>query len=281
MKKLLILGILFLTGTTLNINAQTKKSEIANPSDFQKIEAVRKVADCRNTLKICGEETLVALDLAGFGGPDYIKYKTETFEFKNGVGVYLLTITGIEEMFSRGERIRLSFTKSGGNYRFVNAGSQYLCSVGRTSGTWQKTCSPDAAAGRKETSLNEVRNGDNFRFITVNGRAVGELMKPCYDSLETCGQLKLDFYGYERLAIELESDLISQETFTYTDEKTNKKTGVYLITETGLKDDSVSGERVRIEFEREKNAWIVRQGGNQFQCARGKNAGTWTMELCP
>lgn len=281
MKKFLFLLIVFFIATNTDISAQTKKSEIADPTKFQQIEPNQSVKSCRSSLKTCGDRALVALDLAGFGGPNYIQYEKEVFNFANGVGVYLLTIKGIKSRELSAERVRVSFVKKGSTYNFVQAGRQYLCSQGEDEGKWKMSCEIGSKKDKNPTTRDEVKNGDNFRFITVNGRAVGELTKPCYASIEVCGRTKLGIYGYEEWANELESDNVSEETYAFADKNTGKNTAIYLISMTGMEDDSVSGERIRIEFERKGKAWTVVQGGRQFQCARGTSAGKWTKELCP
>lgn len=123
-------------------NAQNLRSEVAVPTNFQKIETTTNVPICRKTLKACGEEALTALDLAGFGGPDYIKFNTQTFVFSKGVSVYLLTITGLEDDSISGERLRVAFTKTKRGYRFVQVGRQFRCRRGKNAGKWTKELCP-------------------------------------------------------------------------------------------------------------------------------------------
>lgn len=133
-------GLIFL----LNFagQSQTKKTEIADPSGFQKIETTVNIPVCRESLKTCGEKVLTALDLAGFGGPDTIKYKTETFAFGKGVSVYLTSITGFEDDSVSGERLRIAFIKTKSGYRFVQIGKQFQCVRGKYAGKWTKEICP-------------------------------------------------------------------------------------------------------------------------------------------
>lgn len=280
MKKSLIFTVIFVLGASVFGAAQTKRTEITNPADFQKIEVERNVPNCRGTLKSCGEKALVALDLAGFGGPDYIKYNTEVFEFKSNVGVYLFTITGLKDPLVKGERMRVAFTKTGMTYRFVQAGRQYLCA----SGGWQKECLPEKkqnGSTKTATPRREISNADDFRFISLNGRAVAEATEPCFASLLECGSTKIGFFGIDGVGGEADNENFKEETFVFADKNTGRNTGVYLLTMKGFEDDSVSGERLRIEFEKRGNAWELVQGGKQYQCARGSSAGEWTKDLCP
>jgi hypothetical protein len=135
-----IAGAVFLFSTFGN--AQSLRSVVAAPTNFQKIETTAQVPLCRKSLKACGEEALLALDLAGFGGPDSIKYTTQTFVFNKGVSVYLLTITGLEDDSVSGERLRVAFIKTSRGYRFVQAGRQFKCRRGKNAGKWTKELCP-------------------------------------------------------------------------------------------------------------------------------------------
>lgn len=279
MKKFILLINLFLLATIPNLQAQTKKLEIANPSNFQKIESDVKVADCRASLEVCGERALVALGLAGFGGPDSIKFNTEIFNFKNGVGIYLLTKTGFDDPVISGERTRVAFVKKGRNYKFVQAGIQYKCK----NGEWKKACSPNENSSKREMTTREaVANADDFQFLRLPASVSGrdKAGAKCYDSLLECGAQRKDYFGIRIVKGASKSKFV-EETFVSADKNTGKNTGIYLLTVTGFKDDSVLGERYRLEFEKTGNAWELVQGGKQYQCARGENAGQWTKELCP
>ena len=279
MKKLLFLTILFLLTGTTYIQAQTKKAAIANPANFQKLETNVKVADCPASLEVCGERVLVALDLAGFGGPDSIKFNTETFKFKNGVGIYLLTKTGFDDPKISGERTRVAFVRKGRNYEFVQAGIQYKCK----NGEWQKVCSLNEIASKREIPTKEmVANADDFQFLRLPANVSGrdKAGAKCYASLIECGAQRKTYFGI-RIVKGAYKSKYTEETFAFADKNTGKNTGIYLLTVTGFKDDSVLGERYRLEFEKTGNAWELVQGGKQYQCARGENAGQWTKELCP
>lgn len=281
MRNLFIFLLLFSFTTSLSIFAQTKKSDIADPNKFQKIETDKKVPVCRGSLKTCGEKALVALEMAGFGGPEYIKTTTETFSFKNGVGIFLLTIKGIKDPLIKGERTRLAFKKSGRNYRFVQAGRQYLCASGQNANVWKKECSPESE--KPATDYNEIRSDSNFRFLSINGRAVGEATKPCSDTLRECGTQKIIFYGIKGFAENENNDHWEEVFFSSSagDGSSPKTTGIYLLTINNIEDDSISAERYRLEFIRKENSWELVQGGKQFKCRRGEKAGKWTKDNCP
>lgn len=292
MKKTSILAIIILLTAVFTISAQTKKSDIANPENFHKIETDIEIPNCRSSLKTCGERALVKLDLAGFGGPDYIKYNTETFTFKNGVGIYLLTITGLKDSFSSGERIRLAFTKRGRTYRFVQAGKQYRCSRGKDAGNWKKACEPDGSmfpseerkfGDKNSTPRSEIENAADFQFLRLPAAVSGtdQAGAKCFEDLLTCGSMRIGYYGVEGVGGEANNPNFREETFVFADKNTGRNIGIYLLTQTGFEDDSVAGERLRLEFERRDNAWELAEGGKQYMCARGKNAGRWTKDLCP
>ena len=124
-----------------------------------------------------------------------------------------------------------------------------------------------------KTPQNEITSGDDFRFVSINGKAFAEATKLCTKSLLECGSERLGYYGVDGIGGP-PTDNFREETFTY------GRTGVYLLTETGFEDDSVTGERLRLEFEKSGSGWKLVQGGRQFQCARGANAGRWTKEFC-
>lgn len=275
MLKILLLLMFSLLVCVSNITAQTKRAAIADPNSFQQLEIEKPVADCRGPLRTCGEKALAALDLAGFGGPDKIKYKTEIFEFKNGVGVFLFTITGIKDPLVSGERLRLAFKKRGTTHRFIQAGRQYLCA----SGGWKTECLPESGERLKTpTTREEVADADDFQFISINGNAAAAATKICRKPLAECGAEKLNFYLPDT---EEQNKEGVAETFVVAGKNSGTTTGIYLYTMTGFGDDSVSGERYRIEFIQKDNGWELVQGGRQFQCARGTFAGAWTKDLCP
>ena len=247
---------------------QTKKSDVANPANFQKLETTNKVNDCRSTLKRCGERALVALDLAGFGGPDSLKFKTENFWFRNGVAIFLQTTTGIKDPLIAGERTRLSFKRVRGRYRFVQAGKQYLCV---SDNKWKKACAP---AG---TQLSEVKSADLFRFMSVNGQAAGAVSEPCQENLLECGQKRVKYYVSELPERRID-EVFEFESF---DEDGKKKiTGVYLLTDDAVQDDSISGMRYRFEFVRRNGVWEFVGAGRQQRCARGEAKGRWIITPC-
>ncbi len=264
-------------GISLNISAQTARNEIANPTNFEKIEVARNLPVCNKSLKLCGQEVLVSLDLAGFGGDDSIKFAEEVFTFPNGVGIYLSSITGYQDGAKTGERTRVAFQKTQRGYEFVQIGTQNRCQTAKGS-VWTKSACAGTAS--KQTSQNEIADSNDFRFINITGRGAAEASAPCSGNLSECGAQKAVIYGYEGFGGP-ETDNFREETFTFTDKKTGRNVGIYLLTMTGFEDDSVEGERVRIEFVRKGNIWQWTQSARQFKCARGAGAGKWTKELCP
>lgn len=283
MKKLAIAAILFLFGGILTIQAQTTRAEIANPSNFRKMTVKRQISDCRKSLLECGREVMLTLDLLGLGGEDNFVQKEEVFYFKNGIGVYLSSILGKKSNSIEESRTRIAFTKTkNGAYKFVQIGEQFKCLEGANRGKWSRTAcfvnSDNRENAGEKTPRSEVANLDDFRWITINGRAVAAASAPCFNDLLECGREKLVIYGYEGFGGE-NSDNFKEETFTF--RNGGKTTGIYLVTITGAEDDSVAGERVRIAFEKKGNSWNWQQAALQNLCRRGDFAGRWTKLLCP
>ncbi len=292
MKKLIVFTILFLIAGISNISAQTRRAEIANPLNFRKMTVNQRIPDCRKSLLDCGRDVMVKLDLLGLGGEDNFVHKEEVFYFKNGVGIYISSILGKDSTFPQESRTRIAFTKMrNGGYGFVQIGEQFRCLQGRNRGSWSKvSCSADDYSNNNDsdnrnnnddngkTPLSNVKNLDNFKWISITGRGVATASAPCYNELLECGREKLVIYGYEGFGGE-DSDNFREETFTFKDGK--KTVGVYLVTLKGEEDDSVAGERVRIGFEKKGNSWAWQQAATQNLCRRGNLAGQWTKELCP
>ncbi len=282
MKKIIVFAILFLIGTvSSNVSAQTKRAEIANPSNFRKMTVNQKIQVCRKSLLDCGRDAMVALDLVGLGGDDNFVQKEEVFYFKNGVGIYLSSILGKRSNSIDESRTRIAFTKQrNGAYKFVQVSEQFKCLSGTNRGKWTKnSCSASSNNNNSgQPPRSEVENLDDFRWLTINGRAVAVASAPCYKDLLECGRERLVLYGYEGFG-GTDSGNFEEETFIF--KNGNKYTGIYLVTMKDYKDDSVAGERVRIAFEKKGKYWDWQQAATQNLCSRGDLAGHWTKELCP
>ena len=218
---------------------------------------------------------MIALDLLGLGGEDDFVRREEVFYFKNGVGIYLSSITGKKPDSIEESRTRVAFTKMrNGAYKFVQIGEQFKC----LNGGWSKTaCSANSNNGA-ETPRSDVANLDDFRWITLNGRAVAAASAPCYKDLLECGRERSVLYGYENFG-GTDGSRFREETFTFING--GKTRGIYLLTMTGQADDSVAGERVRIAFVKKGNSWEWQQAAVQNLCRRGELAGQWTKKFCP
>lgn len=133
-------------------------------------------------------------------------------------------------------------------------------------------------------SRNEGANPANFKFISVNGRAATYSSAPCpvKKGLLTCALGKLALINSNTNEIDADYDLAQSFIFP---SKAQPNTAVVVITRSGLMDDSVRAERYRISFKLKNQQtnpeWHWVQYGVQYQCARGKNAGKWTKNLCP
>lgn len=127
-------------------------------------------------------------------------------------------------------------------------------------------------------------NPANFKFLSVNGRAVTRASAPCAieKGLIACGLEKLSLINGGINEVDADYDLA--QTFFFPS-KAQPRTAVVVITRSGLMDDSVSAERYRVSFKLENEpsglSWNWVQYGIQYQCARGSNAGKWTKDLCP
>ena len=183
----------------------------------------------------------------------------------------------IETFDNRGVIVDLSNGKSLDSFRNVKRVS-FACDNNNSTNTGNR---------KLKTPLSEVMDFDDFRFVSINGRAVGEATRPCRKSLLECGTQIIGFYGVEGVGGPADNPNFREETFEYKSDKNKnysegeRHVGIYLLTQTGFEDDSLAGERLRLEFVRQGDVWIFVMGGRQFQCARGSNAGQWTKEFCP
>lgn len=119
----------------------TPRSAVANPSAYRPIP-VSKPYVCREDISVCGREILYALPerFAPAGELDRMS-QDEVFKFKNGVAVYLLTISGIEDDSIRAERYRVSFRPGETGMHLVQIGRQNQCARGPNRG-WSKRLCP-------------------------------------------------------------------------------------------------------------------------------------------
>jgi hypothetical protein len=53
------------------------------------------------------------------------------------------------------------------------------------------------------------------------------------------------------------------------------------VVRTGLLDDSVAADHLRIQFRREPEGWFPTNAYRRHECRRGRNAGKWATEACP
>ncbi len=280
--KFFIITVFILTIGTFNIFAQTNRAEVSNPSAFKTLEVNQKIDDCRGSSVIdCGRNVLLALDMVGLGGEDNFREREESFTFTNGVHIFLFSILATKPSFTDEWRVRVAFTKTRTGFKFVQAGMQHRCLIGRTRGKWQKNeCQePQSQAQNIKTSQREIENLDDFQFINITGRAAGILAQPCVGNLETCGNKMFNSLYKPDAFAEIPTKNIKRETFTFQSGRTTK--GIYLVTLTGYEDDSVAGERIRIEFNKRGNSWIAQSGSKQFRCYRGGFANRWTKDFCP
>lgn len=279
--KFFIISVFILIGT-FSVFSQTNRAEVSNPAVFKTLQVNQKIEDCRGSSVIdCGRNVLLALDMVGLGGEDNFREREESFRFNNGVNIFFFSVLATKPSFTEEWRVRIAFTKTKAGFKFVQAGMQHRCLVGRIRGKWQKNeCQEQQNPIQNiKTSQREVENLDDFQFIAITGRAAGILAQPCAGNLETCGNKMFNALykpdGFEGIP----TKNIKRETFTFQSGRTTK--GIYLVTLTGYEDDSVSGERIRIEFNKRGNSWIAQGGSKQFRCYRGGFANQWTKDLCP
>lgn len=133
-------------------------------------------------------------------------------------------------------------------------------------------------------SRSEAANPANFKFISVNGRGVSDVMESCpiRTGLINCAIKKLEIINGRSEGIDDDYDLAQSFVFPATGQP---KTAVVVITRSGLMDDSISAQRYRVSFElkedqRTQPGWHWVQYGEQFQCRRGSMAGKWSKKLC-
>ncbi len=282
MTKITLLLITILI-SSLGANAQTRAAEVADPTAFAGIKVQQKIADCiGESVWDCGREVMMQLELVGFGGEDNFEEKEESFTYRSGVSIYLFSMLGTKPSFTNEWRTRVAFTKTRTGLRFVQAGTQYRCLVDGKRGNWTKTpCETSTPVPAYDfttkTEQGDVESLDAFRFISVTGRGAATLSTPCRGSLLQCGLRLLDAL-YKPNGFESAKQK-KNEIFEIRQGQGTK--GIFLATAVGYEDDSVAGERVRIEFRRVGQTWVAENGSSQYLCGRGDNAFQWTKELCP
>lgn len=130
----------------------------------------------------------------------------------------------------------------------------------------------------------EAANPANFKFLSINGRAVNRASAPCSieNGLLACGLEKLSLINGD--INEVDADYDWAQIFFFPS-KAQPRTAVVVVTRSGLMDDSVGAERYRISFKLEGKpsnlSWHWVQYGVQYQCMRGSKAGKWSKDLCP
>lgn len=127
-------------------------------------------------------------------------------------------------------------------------------------------------------------NPDNFKFISINGRAAAAAMVPCpvTAGLIHCTLDKLALINGTASSIHNDYDQV--QVFFYPNTE-RPKTAVVVAAKTGLMDDSVSGERYRVSFKLtgdgyENSQWNLVQYGVQYLCSRGDAQGMWVQAGC-
>lgn len=83
------------------------------------------------------------------------------------------------------------------------------------------------------------------------------------------------FSGEEAEMAAMEGQRTEVETIRRRDRHT-----VVLVTTTGLLDDSVRDERIRVVLARTEAGWSVFQAGRQVRCHAGRGSQEWTAERC-
>ena len=105
--------------------------------------------------------------------------------------------------------------------------------------------------------------------------------------------------GFQKLGMELtefrEKELIfefyglkagkGEDGGTIVFEITKDPKGVYdyilTATETDIPDESIMAQQWRFGVSKKGALWVLKTAGERWQCARSKNAGKWTPNLCP
>ncbi|WP_274904621.1 hypothetical protein [Psychrobacter sp. DAB_AL62B] len=171
----------------------------------------------------------------------------------------------------------------------VSSASAYLLKGVMTSALLSlsfASLSSHAATSNSVNSISraEAANPANFYHLNMNGGAVTYASAPCSmkKGLIACGLEKLKLINSSINEVHADYDLA--QAFYYPS-KAQPKTGVVVITRSGLMDDSVSAERYRISFTLKGKPsnlnWHWVQYGVQYQCLRGNKAGKWTTNICP
>lgn len=145
-----------------------------------------------------------------------------------------------------------------------------------------------AQAANNDTSDTVTRamaaNPDNFKPVSVNGRALAAAIAPCpiTKGLISCTLDKLALINGAAASVHDDYDQVQVFFYPNTEQP---KTAVVIAQKTGLMDDSVDGERYRISFkldngQRANATWNLVQYGVQYKCSRGDAAGMWVQAGC-
>lgn len=99
----------------------------------------------------------------------------------------------------------------------------------------------------------------------------------CRKTLSQCGKqiLKEISPGGYGVFDDLAREGIREETFAL-----SNGVAIFLLTIMSNEDDSVAGERFRVEFKRVKGGYKLTRIGRQFRCVRGGSR-DWIKGLCP
>lgn len=166
-------------------------------------------------------------------------------------------------------------------------GKPFITQIGAIASLlWAITAQAGVTTESATATRAEVANPNNFERLHINGRAVSAASEPCLvsEGLLACTvkHTKIATGGFTSL----DSDYHLVQSFIFNKHhKTKHPTAVVLLTKTGLQDDSIKAERLRISFELKYEhpnvgTWHWVQYGTQVQCARGKKAGTWVKRGC-
>lgn len=147
MRKLFCLFIVVTVWGSLMITAQTTpryrviQAEVVDSTKFAPFEEIKKIKNCRQSLKECAFEAMAVHGLEGFGGPETIHFFEHQFRYKkNGkdIGVFVFSILNREEKESVDERTRVEFVREKGAWKFVTIGNQSRCVNNTKMTKWSK-----------------------------------------------------------------------------------------------------------------------------------------------
>lgn len=132
----------------------------------------------------------------------------------------------------------------------------------------------------------QAANPSSFKRLHINGRAVSAASEPCLvsEGLLPCAVKHMQIATGGFTALDDDYDVVQSFIFNQ-HHKTKRPTAVVVFTKTGVQDDSIKAERLRMSFELKYEhpnvgTWHWVQYGTQVQCARGSKAGTWVKGGC-